>query len=288
MRLVMADASPESVFAPRGLLRLFRRLSFERKLGVGELLFGRALALRRTTWIDFGGIRWKLNLANDTHRWLVYGEYEEPGVRRLLERVLDPTSVVIDSGANIGQMVLMVLRCGPPAMIHAFEPTPEARAWLVECVIENALRNVSVSPFALGDRTGAANLLIHDFGFKEGAKNHLVEASPGTPIEITTLDAYTTEHQIERIRLWKLDIEGHELPALRGAQALLQRAAIDFLYLETGNAGEEIATFLAKFGYVAVPIALNRVLTIADVRTRFTNVFVSDRVAREECGLATP
>ena len=287
MRLVMfPNTPPESVFAPSGFLRLFRRLSFRRKLGLGEMLWGKSLARYGTTWVDFGDVRWKLNLANDTHRWLVYGEYEEPGVRRLLVRVLEAKSIVVDSGANIGQMVLMALRYGPPAMIHAFEPTPEARGWLEECGAVNAFSNVSVSPSALGERAGAALLKIHDFGFKEGAKNHVTESDQGIPIEITTLDAHAAAYGIERIRFWKLDTEGYELPALRGAQALLQQSAIDYLYLETGSAGEEIAELLAKYRYVPVGLALDRVLSGAEVRARFTNVFVSDRVARAECGLA--
>jgi hypothetical protein len=103
-------------FAPAGLLRAFRSVRFRSKLGLGERFWGSSLARHGTTWVDFGKLRWKLNLANDTHRWLVYGEYEEPGVRQLLERMLDARSVIIDSGANIGQMTgLMALRAAAGA-----------------------------------------------------------------------------------------------------------------------------------------------------------------------------
>ena len=68
-------------------------------------------------------------------------------------------------------------------------------------------------------------------------------------------------------------------------QALLQHAAIDYIYVETGSAGEAIAEYLTQFGYIAVPLGLGRVLTAAEVAAKFTNVFVSARVGREECEL---
>ncbi len=284
--VMMANVPPKSDLAPNGLLRLFQRASFRRKLGFGELLFGRALARHCITWVDFGDLRWKLNLANGTHRWLVYGEYEEPGVRLLLERVIDEKSIIVDSGANIGQMVVMYLRSSSAEAIHAFEPTPMARAWLEECVAANGLGSVFVSPLALGEAAGTANLVDHDFQHKEGAQNRLTASDDGLPIEVTTLDAYAESHGIKHIRFWKLDTEGHELPALVGARSLLQRAAIDYLYVETAGDGDAIAELLAKYRYVPVGLALDRVLSRAEVRARFTNVFVSDRVARAECGLA--
>jgi FkbM family methyltransferase len=274
-----------SAFQPGWLLRLFRASSFRHKLGCGELLWRRSLRELGVSWVEFGDLKWKLNLENSTHRWLVYGEYEEPGVRRLLARVLNRDSVIVDSGANIGQMVLMYLNCGALSMIHAFEPTPEARDWLAGCVAINALSNVNVSSLALGDNVGKAQLTNHAFSQKEGAQNRIITGDGGISIGVTTLDTYSREASIKNIRFWKLDTEGHELPALKGATLLLQRGAIDYLYVETADAGGTIAEFLGKLGYIATNLALDRRLTTSEVGAKFTNVFVSARVAREECGL---
>ena len=182
-----------ALLTPGRLLSAFRRRNFPRKLGFGECFWGRRLARLGVTWVEFDELRWKLNLANDTHRWLVYGEYEEPALRKLLERIIQPGSVIVDSGANIGQMVLMYLLHGSPAVIHAFEPTAAARAWLQECVAANRLSNVHVTPLALGEKSGRANLVEHDFGQKEGAQNRLDLTGEGVPVEVTTLDAYAAE-----------------------------------------------------------------------------------------------
>ncbi len=248
-------------------------------------MFGGSLARHGIAWVDFGGFRWKLNLANPTHRWLVYREYEELAVSWLLQRILLPDSVVVDSGANIGQMVLMYLWNGPPARVFAFEPTPAAREWLEECVAENSLRSVHVSSVALGETARSARLIAHDFGFKEGAQNQVADGGEGLEIEITTLDAVAVAQKLESIRFWKLDTEGHELPALKGAVGILERAAIDYLYVETADAGPAICAFLEARGYAPVTLQLDRRLTTAEACARFTNLFVSPRVAQMECKL---
>jgi hypothetical protein len=52
---------------------------------------------------------------------------------------------------------------------------------------------------------------------------------------MTTLDIFAEQHNIDRIRLWKLDMEGYEPQALAGAQALLAHQRIDALLIECQN-----------------------------------------------------
>ena len=272
-------------FIPSRALRLFQSLRFPRKLGFGELIWSRSLASHGVTWVAFSGLKWKLNLANDTHRWLVYGEYEELGVRTLLEGVLRPDDVIIDSGANIGQMILMYMRVERSLRIYAFEPTPQARDWLAECLRANELSTVAVNGIALGQSAETESLILHDFHFKEGAKDYVTAGGSGTPIEVTTLDSFTREQGIGRIRFWKLDVEGGELNALRGARVLLQRGRIDYLYIETAAAGDEIFDELAKSDYLAVSFERDRALEKNAVTARRCNVFASPLVSRDECRL---
>lgn len=280
----MSISSPESTAALPATwqLRLARRLSFHRKLGLCERLFARGLEARGISWVDFGSLRWKLNLANATHRWLAYGEYEQPELRRLLRRLITPGSVVVDSGANIGQMVLMYLLYGAPAHVHAFEPTPTARQWLEECLAANGEKRVSVAPVALGARQGRSRLLTFSFDFKEGAQNRISEEG-GTEeainIEITTLDHVASHSGLERIRFWKLDTEGHELPALQGATTLLARSAIDCLYIETAEQGGPIFDLLNAHRYVATDVTLRARLNREQVVASFSNYFVNPSLA---------
>jgi SAM-dependent methyltransferase/glycosyltransferase involved in cell wall biosynthesis len=72
-----------------------------------------------------------------------------------------------------------------------------------------------------------------------------------------TIDSYCRENKISHIEILKMDIQGSELNALKGASSLLQDAKIDLIYLEvtfteiyeTQSNYFEIASFLHKKNY---------------------------------------
>jgi hypothetical protein len=51
-------------------------------------------------------------------------------------------------------------------------------------------------------------------------------------VETTTLDTFCAQQHLNRIQVLKMDIQGAELKALRGAAGLLDRQAIDLVYTE--------------------------------------------------------
>ena len=63
-------------------------------------------------------------------------------------------------------------------------------------------------------------------------------------IKIITLDAYVLENDISHIDFLKIDIEGHELAVIHGAEAMLKRKAIDYIQFEYGVAGLTPGHFL--------------------------------------------
>jgi hypothetical protein len=76
-------------------------------------------------------------------------------------------------------------------------------------------------------------------------------------VTVTTLDRYAANHQLARIDLIKLDIEGAELPALRGAKGILSRDPAPAILVEMadvntrgfGYQAVETFDFLAGLGY---------------------------------------
>ena len=114
------------------ILKAVRKLPLPHKYGICDKLFGRKLAVNEVAWIECAnGITWKLDLRNPTHRWCVYDSIFVPGVAKWMRRHLRNGGVVVDSGANIGQAVIE-FAANPLCDIHAFEPLPEASAWLDE------------------------------------------------------------------------------------------------------------------------------------------------------------
>ncbi len=231
-------------------LRLLRRVEFRGKLRVMDRLFGRSLARHGTAWVEtHPGIPWELDLANPTHRWIVYGYYEGCAFWRWL--LLNRTRIhtVVDSGANIGQTTLYFVRLLANAHVHAYEPGAAARAWLTRGIERNNLANVTVSPAGLAAAPGQAFLKPVGDAQHHGSWNRLDE-SEGEAIPLVTLDREMARLGLERIDLWKLDMEGGEPGAIAGAAHALAHGRISAIHAEIlGDSGPGVGRTLESYGY---------------------------------------
>jgi FkbM family methyltransferase len=121
----------------------------------------------------------------------------------------------VDAGANIGIYSCFLARCvGPAGAVHSFEPAPENFRRL--CAATHGLSNVHASQVAVGERSGYSKLYLsdtlnvdHHTYFTDKPSQRIVE------IEMVALDDYFKPG--ERVDLIKMDIQGYELHALRGA-----------------------------------------------------------------------
>lgn len=134
-------------------------------------------------------------------------------------------AVVLDGGANIGLMTLTAARAAPAiGYILAVEPSPTARTCLHRNLAANHIdEHVTVVPAALADRVGAVRLnecttLAH---------SHI--GRTGTPVTASTIDRVVKRADVKRLDLIKLDIEGYEFDALRGATKTIDRFAPTFI-----------------------------------------------------------
>ncbi len=240
-------------------LQCFQKLDFPRKLGLGEKLFSRRLSRWGIVPVQTGaGIPWKLDLRNSTHRWILYGSYD-PSFLKWAKKFLPANGVVVDSGANIGQTVMYLGQAVKGGKLFAFEPGKKQADWLTECVQRNltALPGVEVVRCALGDHE--TDLYLNDTWVSErfhGGSSQISDTT-GERVQVLRLGDFLEKRGIESIDLWKLDVEGYELQALRGAEALLKAGRIRALYVELfrqeGEAyyqnGVEIRRYLQQFGY---------------------------------------
>jgi FkbM family methyltransferase len=214
-----------------------------------EFLFGRFLAKNGICWVKSApGPIWKLDLANSTHRWIVYGSYEGPSLWRWLRAQAGSLWTVVDSGANIGQTVLYFATYLPSAKILAYEPGASARAWLEESVAANRLGGVTVLASGLSSHSGSSRLGNEGGSELHGSWNK-INPSKGEAVELATLDGEMERLGIGKVDFWKLDVEGHEIDALRGAQRALAAHRICAIYIEMGDSKSESAAFLKQHGY---------------------------------------
>lgn len=148
---------------------------------------------------------------------------------------LRPGDIVVDVGANIGTTALTASTVvGSAGHVIAIEAHPRTFRYLQGNVELNGRTNMDLVNLAVGDVEGTIA-----FSDSSSDEQNAVQEQGGIAIPMRPLDAIVTIES--RIALIKIDVEGYELPVLRGAAAVLQQT--DCLVFEADNAHYE------KYGY---------------------------------------
>ncbi|MBI3450700.1 MAG: FkbM family methyltransferase [Acidobacteria bacterium] len=173
-------------------------------------------------------------------------------VSEILTRLISPGDFVLDVGANIGYMsVVMGLAAAEKGELLSFEPHP-ALFGTLETNIEHVRKSV---PFArvelrnkaLSVRAGEARLTIpHGFDKNDGIAR--LEEGGGSPeagiaVETETLDGIMGRRTAS---VMKLDVEGHELAVIKGGGETLRRGAIRHIVFEDHQGPESPVSSLLR------------------------------------------
>ncbi len=233
-----------------------RRVEFSRKLGLLELVFGRYLAAKQTCWVTCSnGVVWKLDLTDPGHRWIVFGKYEGGvGIDYATEQ-LKHGGVFVDSGANIGQWLLYLGGIDNVTTI-AFEPVDTQRSWLRESVELQSSWEVQILEYGLGRESATVEIQC------DGARSTLNpdwyrdKRLERQQIAIKKLDEVLSDFSIDKVKFWKLDVEGAELDALAGAANYLADHRIENIFFECHPTNyPDICQLLKSFGYQIFDLA---------------------------------
>lgn len=173
------------------------------------------------------GLRFRLHLGNDLSRLLFVGGCVDPNEFYLLDQILRPGMSFLDAGANEGLYTLFAAaKVGPSGRVYCFEPSQREFDRLQDNIRLNRLDWVESFRLALGDHPGQATLHVADF--RHSGHNTLgsfrypqVRRAACQPVEVVRLDDLCAEGKLGRVDVWKLDVEGSELAALRGGGSLL-------------------------------------------------------------------
>ncbi|MBA3563131.1 MAG: FkbM family methyltransferase [Gammaproteobacteria bacterium] len=156
-----------------------------------------------------------------------YGSHDAE-ITAFLERhiEIEPGDVLFDIGANIGWYSLVLNRMAPEgADIYAFEPEPENFALLVENLARNKAHKVHPIRKGISDREEVRKLHLCPKGNR--GRHSLLPINEGRAIDVPVvpLDTFWAgQHLGERVlRLIKIDVEGYEYVAFKGAGAALGR-----------------------------------------------------------------
>jgi FkbM family methyltransferase len=160
---------------------------------------------------------------------------------------LPDRGVFFDVGANVGMITFMVQMQRNTARIIAFEASPaNVQQWIRNRAL-NAPADATIVQAAVADRVGTARFLVeaHESTFGRLSDEGNIE------VPMTSLDAYCSGQDIEKVHVLKMDIEGGEAAALAGAQGLLGAGAIDVIVAEAHlDRAQELDGLLRPHGYV--------------------------------------
>jgi len=165
--------------------------------------------------------------------------------------------VLFDVGANIGQTIASFLEMFPDSQIHSFEPSPAPFETLRNAYGQEA--RVHLENLALGDQEGALPFHVtNDYSVNDSLLEPVWDAGAKVvSVQVSTLDRYCQQHQVESIDHLKIDTQGFDLQVLRGASQILKEKRIHSLSVELTFSPMyknqpsyiEVLSFLEKSGY---------------------------------------
>ncbi len=137
----------------------------------------------------------------------------------MYKQIIKSGEVIIDAGANIGLVSIMLSLQNPQIRIFAIEPDNSNYRLMIRNITLNGRRNIIPLKKALWIETGNV-LLGNAFRDKKSWSRSLVSAqcaSSKSYVEAINLQDMIREYCIENIALFKIDIEGAEKELLRSS-----------------------------------------------------------------------
>ena len=165
----------------------------------------------------------------------------------------DRRKVSVDAGASEGAYSVNI--CDYSANCIAFEPRRD-QAQRIRDMASAAGLGIGVEAVALSDVEGVAQLrvLTNDPGRSTIESANKLEDSDGSPQ--TTMPISTMrldDYKLPQVGFIKIDVEGHELAALRGAKETIESSMPNLLVeieeRHRKGAIKEVSSFLGDLGY---------------------------------------
>ena len=179
---------------------------------------------------------------------------------RVARLLIKPGDRVVDAGANIGYVTAMLARwVGSAGQVFSFEPVPETYDLLRHNITSLRLAQVKLFNCALSAEDGEAvmSVPLYEAGYENPYEARIVggggpAAKDGRRVSVAVRQLDSALKDVgEPITFLKIDVEGHELELLRGANTLIEKWH-PAMVIEIGEdpvRARETAVLLKKKGY---------------------------------------
>lgn len=185
---------------------------------------------------------------------IYFTERYDPDEIAFAEAYLRPGDCFVDVGANIGTYAIMARSIvGADGHVDGFEPHPVAARRFRENVELNGMTNVVVHAAAVSDRAGRLEF-IDGSDVSNRVKSAQDDGRRTIVVPAVNLDAALPPR---RYAMGKIDVEGYETLAFRGATAHLvdanppiwQIEILDHALAKAGSSRAELVALLEQLGY---------------------------------------
>jgi FkbM family methyltransferase len=178
--------------------------------------------------------------------------------------------IIIDIGANLGSYIVPLAKQHPHLQFEVFEPQRIVYYQLCANIFLNRLSNIHAHQFGLSNEQRVTSYVLPDYSaetnigafsidFDTRAKDYEVKTQGYTErMRIMPLDLM----QYEKVRLIKIDVEGHELAVLHGAEHTLRENNYPPIIFEAWTwkfpeKREALFSYLKNLGYEITEIGQN-------------------------------
>ena len=159
---------------------------------------------------------------------VIDGDYDRDFFR-IADRLLADGGEFLDVGANFGLLSFgLAPKHAGRVRFHLFEPIPRLLDAIGRSHALYPRMDAVVNAAAVTDYDGEA---AFDIAEEQTGRSH-IDPTGALKTKALKLDSYLAERSIDQVALLKLDVEGYELTALRGAAGALERRAIGAIYFE--------------------------------------------------------
>ncbi|XGB41379.1 MAG: FkbM family methyltransferase [Nodosilinea sp. LVE1205-7] len=184
---------------------------------------------------------------------LYCGLYDYDEMNFLL-RYLRPEDSFLDIGANVGVYTLLAASKIKTGIVYSFEALPKNHQRLEENLELNQFHHVKAYSLAISNSQGDISLELAEGDSMPFITSQASEKS--ITVATNSLDCLLRHEPIENLTLAKIDIEGAELLAFKGATLLLQQQRPYVWIMELngtvghfGHTQQDVVDFLRDYGY---------------------------------------
>ena len=151
------------------------------------------------------------------------------------------SGVFVDVGTHIGKWSLLVSKTA--SEVYSFEPNPDIYKYLVANIKLNDVKNVKALNIGLSSSSGKLRFFADT---PEHSGSSKITEDGDREIEVVPLDRF----DLPEVELIKIDVEGHELDVLKGAERTLKNTKRVICEIwEDSPRRQQTLDFMEKLGF---------------------------------------